>query len=272
VLPLWRDEVGIHLSPTLVVLNRVKRGVRPALAAHEETSVDGGLRGFEPALRVLDHQLEDVRWQGANARIIVADGWVRYAIVPWAERLSRLERHAHAWHVMEQAFGESMQDNWRLALTESGAGLPRLACALPAVLHDSVIESCRRAKLRPRSLQPQLVVAYNCASSGIGSSAGWFVSVASGTLSAAQFGPRGWSQVRALRIGNDWSAELQRLRRFGRLTAQSAEDSRVFVDAPAWLQRMAGSEVEGLEMLATPAESPPRGTLQSLLSLRAMHP
>lgn len=272
MLPLWRDEVGIHLSPAMVVTTRLKRGIRPTQAAHEEAPVDGGMRGFEPALRVLDRQLEDLRWQGANARIVLADGWVRYAIVPWAERLNATERHAHAWHVMEQAFGESMQDNWRLALTDTGAGQPRLACAMPAMLHDALFESCRRAKLRVRSLQPQLVAAYNCASRDIGSRAGWFVSVASGTLSAAQFGPRGWSQVRALRIGNDWSAELQRLRRFGRLTAQSAEDSRVFVDAPAWLQHMAGAGVEGLEILATPADSASRGTLQWLLAHRAQHP
>jgi hypothetical protein len=143
---------------------------------------------------------------------------------------------------------------------------------MPAMLHDSVLESCRKARLRVRSLQPQLVVAYNCASPDIGSAAGWFVSLGSGTLSAAQFGPRGWSQVRALRIGSDWSAELQRLRRFGRLTAQSAEDARVFVDAPVWVQLLIGSNMEGLEILPSRPDTASRGTLQSLVALRALHP
>ncbi|MFO1504119.1 MAG: hypothetical protein U1F39_09930 [Steroidobacteraceae bacterium] len=269
--PLWRDEVGLHLSSTLVVINRLKKGMRPQCIAKEAVPVEGGGPGFEPMLRVLDALLEDVRWHGANARVVVADGWARFAIVPWAQRLSEAERQAHAWHVMEQAYGE-MQPHWRLALADTGPGNPRLACAMPTVLHDSILESCRKAQLRVCSLQPQLVVAYNCASRDIHSGAGWFVSLASGTLSAAQFGPRGWSQVRALRIGNDWSAELQRLRRFGRLTAQSAEDARVFVDAPVWLQRLIGTSIDGLELLPCQADAPVRGTLQSLVALRALHP
>lgn len=271
MLPLWRDEIGIHLSSTLVVLTRLKRGVRPQRVGHEVVPVEGGAPGFEPALQVLGRLLDDVRWQGANARVVVADSWVRYAIVPWADRLSSSERQAHAWHVMEQAYGE-MQVEWRLALADAGQGHPRLSCALPIPLHDSVFEICRKANLRLRSLQPQLVVAYNCASRDIGSTAGWFVSLASGTLAAAQFGPRGWSQVRALRIGNDWSAELNRLRRFGRLTAQSADDARVFVDAPVWLQRLIGNSIDGLEVLPAASDAPHRGTLQSLVALRALHP
>lgn len=271
MLPLWRDEIGIHLSSTLVVLTRLKRGVRPQRIAHDIVPVEDGASGFESALRTLDRLLEDVRWQGANARIVVADSWVRFAILPWAERLNSSERQSHAWHVMEQAFGE-MQAEWRLAISESGQGRPRLACAMPTLLLENVFEASRKARLRTLSLQPQLVVAYNCASRNIDAATGWFVSLASGTLSAAQFGPRGWSQVRALRIGNDWSAELQRLRRFGRLTAQSAEDSRVFVDAPVWLQRLIGSSIDGLEVLPSPEEAPARGTLHSLVALRALHP
>lgn len=271
MLPLWRDEIGIHLSPTLVVLTRLKRGVRPQRIGHEIVQVEGDALGFESALQVLGRLLEDVRWQGANARVVVADSWARYAIVPWADRLSSSERQAHAWHVMEQAYGD-MRADWRLAVADAGQGGPRLACSIPMLLHDTVFEACRRARLRVRSLQPQLVVAYNCASGEIGSKAGWFVSLASGTLAAAQFGPRGWSQVRALRIGSDWSAELQRLRRFGRLTAQNADDARVFVDAPVWLQHLIGSGIEGLEILPSAGDAPLRGTLPSLMALRALHP
>ena len=65
---------------------------------------------------------------------------------------------------------------------------------------------------------------------------------------------------------------LQRLRRFGRLTAQSAEDARVFVDAPVWLQRLIGTSIDGLELLPCQADAPVRGTLQSLVALRALHP
>ena len=38
--PLWRDEVGLYLSPRRVVLTRMKRGIRPVHAAERNVVVE----------------------------------------------------------------------------------------------------------------------------------------------------------------------------------------------------------------------------------------
>lgn len=269
--PLWRDEIGLYVSPTVIIVNRMRRGLRPVCEAHESVDlvpVAGG--GFEVPLQALTGLLEDVRWRNANVRIVVADSWVRFALVPWSAGLTSDERLTHSWHVMEQAFGE-MRNDWRLAVGNTGAGWAQLACAMPAALNDGLLQVAAQAGLRVLSLQPQLVVAFNCARDRIPPASGWFVTMNAGSLAAAQFGPHGWEQVRSVRIGSDWEAELRRLRRFGQLTARGAEDARVFVDAPLWVQHLAKMDVEGLEMLPPPAGQA-RATLQSLVTLKGVHP
>jgi len=37
---LWRDEVGVHLSPRTVCMVRVKRGIKASFAGEHEQSVE----------------------------------------------------------------------------------------------------------------------------------------------------------------------------------------------------------------------------------------
>ena len=106
-------------------------------------------------------------------------------------------------------------------------------------------------------MQPALIAAHNRWRDRLPQSAGWFVHVEDGALAAARLAQTGWDRVYTARIGADWAMELSRLRTFARLAAQTSASSRVFVDAPARLRRIAARcepDIEWLEA-AEPAAS-----------------
>lgn len=265
--PLWRDEVGIFLAPTKVVLVRLARGVRPQPVASVQRTVSSNHPStWDAALASLCEVLAGEEWQAANARVVVADAWVRYAVVPWAAALTgAAERRAHAQHVMDQLFGDRVC-GWRLALGEQAAGLPGIACAVAAELLEGLMAAAAAARLRVLSLQPQLIAAYNHWRRTLPDEPGWFVSVDAGTLAAMQLTRGGWSQVRSVRIGDDWSVELRRLRTFGRLAAGSDDGSRVYVDAPAFASTSESAADDNLRLLRDAVAG--QGTLGHLMSAR----
>jgi hypothetical protein len=271
VSPLWRDEIGIFVTPGSVHLNRMCRGLRPRCVADVGINVrPRPVAGWAPALEALGVRLAEPAWQDANARVVVSDLWVRYAIVPWTGALSgHQERLVHARYLLSQSFGE-MGDDWDVALSEAGPGRPQVACAMPRALSAGLTELLVPARLRLLSLQPQLVVAFNCWRHVLPRSGAWLVSLATGSLAAAHLGAEGWDQVRSIRIGSDWATELRRLRTFGRLAAGGSSQSRVLVDAPYWLQRLSSEPDDGLEFLDQQLNAP-LGTLEKLVALKGMH-
>ncbi len=100
-----------------------------------------------------------------------------------------------------------------------------------------------------KSLQPQLVSAYNHWRGKLPDGGAWFVSIEQGTLAAARLTRGGWDRVHSVRIGADWAIELRRLQTFGRLANNSAQEGSVFVDAPAGLRIAAGANAGDLVWL-----------------------
>lgn len=268
---LWRDEVGIYVSPTRIILNRMQRGLRPQGVADLCLPVTAhNAVGWLPAMELLQHELADKRWHNANARIIIGDPWIRYAMLPPTEQaLSSEEKLIHARMVLSQLFG-AMDDTWYLTLSDSH-GNSTLVCAIATELLQSLKSCLQQAKLRTVSVQPQLVAAFNCWRDRLPDDGGWFVSLDQGSLAAAHLTPKGWDRVHSVRIGADWALELRRLSTFGRISMGDAQQGRVFVDAPLWLRKLAHSADDGLEMLEENAGLP-QTTLQKLVSLKAMHP
>ncbi|MEY4375561.1 MAG: hypothetical protein RJB26_111, partial [Pseudomonadota bacterium] len=245
----WRDEVGVYLSPRRLVMVRLQRGLRPRCVLEACFPVEGAtLADWRAAVDALAVRLADPDWGGAGLRVAVADHWARQAVVPAVQGLERTaERMVYARHWLSQTYGE-LGDDWQLALGEGLPGRPFVASAIPAALLASLQEVAAGAGVRLLSVQPQLVVAYERWRKRLPDS-GWLVTLDEGCLSAAQLAPHGWDRVQTVRIGEDWSAELRRLRAFGRLTV-GASAQRVFVDAPRWLRSAAPPVHEdGLEWL-----------------------
>jgi len=266
VSPLWRDEVGIFVGLQRIVLNRMGRGLRPVCLSDRTAPVEvAGVNDWGPALAVLAAELADPRWQDAGARVVIANHWVRYTIVPWRQELSDDdERLAHGRLILQEVFGDTLA-GWTVALGETLTGRPQLACAMPGELRAELERVLQAAKLRTLSLQPQLVASFDRWRHRLPDAGGWLVVIDDGMLAAVRLNGDSWEEVRCVRIGSDWSAELRRLQTFGRLAGGGLGSSKVLVEAPAWLRRIAADKSEELEWLG-PDESE-AGTLEKLARL-----
>ena len=240
--PLWRDEIGIYLAPHKLALTRLARGVKPKTVGTVGwvNEVAGDMH-WSATLSALDALLAKKAWQGAAVRAVVADHWVRYAMVPYAAALSgAAERLTHARHVLTGVYGEVVSQ-WAVTLADSSPGAAQVACAMPNGLIEELQAMLMRHKIPLKSLQPQLVGAYNHWRERLPDGGAWFVSIEQGSLAAARLGPGGWDRVHSVRIGADWAVELRRLQTFGRLANAQTQEGRVYVDAPAALRIAAGA-------------------------------
>jgi hypothetical protein len=265
VSPLWRDEVGIYLAQRRVCLVRVGRGVRPTLAGEENYSDPLAPAGWEGAFGLLEKQLAKEGWCNARTRVVVADPWVRYCIVPWSDALtSGAERLAHARELMCGVFGE--MSGWTVSLSEARPGALRLASAMPSALLDALRDSAIRHGQKLASVQPHLIAAYNTWRHALPVGTAWFVTVEAGSLAALRLCGDGIDRVHAVRIGPDWARELKRLQTFGRLASSSPTDGRVYVDLPAAMHALRPPLSADLEWLEQ--AEPPLTTLHQLEHLR----
>ena len=107
--PLWRDEVGLYVAPRCIVLSRMRRGLHPVNVAERNCLVESGdTNQWEPALETLEACLEDTTWHEAAGRLIVANHWARYAMVPWSDALSDQEERQDAKrHASPEAGGQT---------------------------------------------------------------------------------------------------------------------------------------------------------------------
>ena len=256
--PLWRDDLGIYLGPHKLSLSRLTRGVRPRPAGVTNWSSPAPADGhWSATLAALDGLLAQRQSQGALACVVLADHWVRYAVVPYSDALSGTEeRIAHARHVLVGIYGEVVSE-WSITLADAHPGVARAACAVPTALLAELHAVLERRGIPLKSLQPQLVAGYNHWRRQLPQSGAWFVSVEPGSLAAARLTDARWDRVHSVRIGPDWAVELRRLRTFGRLAAHSDAKGRVYVDAPPELRSAAGDADAELHWLdeAQPTDS-----------------
>jgi hypothetical protein len=260
VSPLWRDEVGIYVSPRQIVLTRMKRGIRPLnIADCNRPVINGEINQWEMALDTLAHCLEETTWHGAIGRLIVADHWARYAIVPWSDALTdQDERIQHARYCLAKTYGDVVSQ-WTVTLNESAPGVAQVACAIPSALLARIHDLTEAHGPRVKSVQPQLIASFNSWRPRLPKGDGWFVTLEEESLAAAHFTNSGWDRVHSVRIGSDWETELKRLQTFGRLARTSASEGLVYVDAPRWLRKCAkdaGNDIEWLDDESTDASVP----------------
>lgn len=255
--PLWRDEVAIFVAPRKIALARRTRGVTPRMSSATEVAVAGQFGDFAPMLARLADVLTEPTWQDAAARVIVADPWARYGIVPWPNlRLDNEGRLSHARYVLAENYGEAVSD-WNICLADTPPGQSYVACAMPAPLKSALEETLSGARLKLVSLQPQLIVAFNAWRPQLPADDAWFVSLDEGSLAAVHLSHGAWDRVHMARLTQDWAIELERLRAFGRLSRSGATHSRMLVDAPAWMRttQSVSDEFEWLEAAATTGQA-----------------
>jgi len=250
VSPLWRDEIGLVVAPGRIVIARMKRGIRPVNACERHIAVaTREWTSWEAAIDALEVCLEDPQWHNANVRLIIADHWARYAIVPWSDELSdAAERVQHARLCMSNTFGDIVSQ-WTVTVSDAPPGASQVACAIPTALLDRIRYVTEPHDLKIKSMQPNLIAAFNGWRENLPRADAWFVALEEGSLAAAHFNASQWDCVRSVRIGADWEVELKRLQTFGRLAQGNGGQSRVYVDAPKWLRDKASGADPGFEWL-----------------------
>jgi hypothetical protein len=248
---LWRDEVSLHFGSHGATLTRRKRGLQPQVILEKAVVVTEGTPGdWSQALSAVRKELEGHEWRQANARVVVADHWVRYAVVPWRSELTDdAERLAHGRLILRQIYGDEM-GGWTMQLGQTVTGCAQLVCAIPTGLLSDVNAMLQQSALRLVSLRPHLVDAFNRWRSRIPDSGSWFVTVDDGCLAAARLDGDNWVEVHRIRVGCDWAADLNRLRALERLASGGQSPRcRVLADVPPRLRIAEAAIRYGLEWL-----------------------
>lgn len=246
----WRDEIGVCLTPSRLVLVRMRRGLRAQCVrelSHPLPAPAG--TDWRSAVAMLAGLLVEPEWAGAGLRVAVADQWVRQAVVPAVQGIEReSEQLLYARHWLGQTYGDLGED-WQVAIGEGLPGRPFVAAALPVALVASLRESAAGAGVPLLSVAPQLAVTYERWRSHLPTS-GWLVSIHDDYLAAARLAVHGWDRIHAVRCGTDVPAELRRLGVLDRLASGDEATPRLLVDAsPPIRQEWQGTIIEGVEWL-----------------------
>lgn len=249
--PLWRDEVSIYLAPRKLALARRSRGLKARVNAATEIAVpEGSFGDSDPAFARLAELLIEPTWQDASARVVIADPWARFSIIPPpSSRLDPDGRRVHARYVLADSYGEGVTD-WHVVLEDGPPGRSCVACAMPEALQGTLLAALAPARLKLVSMQPQLVVAYNAWRSRLPREDAWFVTLEEGWLSAVRLAKGTWDRVHTARLSGEPSVELDRLQAFGRLSRAAGNNGRMFVEAPPGMRQRAkriGTDFEWLE-------------------------
>lgn len=197
---LWRKKhLRIGLGPDRVMVSGAK--------AVDVPQPDGDWRA---ALALLPEVLDTHR--KSEASIVLADQFVRYALLPWNETLKTGEQWlALARHRFSTVHGERAEE-WEVKVAETAPCGPRLACALDRELIEALAATFVSGGTRLVSVQPFLVAAYNriCASISrtFGSGTCWVVVEERGRLTLVLIQRGVWIAIRARRCDARWRIVL----------------------------------------------------------------
>jgi hypothetical protein len=143
-----------------------------------------------------------------EASIVLADHFVRYALLPWSEAVKRPEQWlALARHRFSALHG-ALAAGWDVKVTETAAHGPRLACAVDRELLEKLDAACAGAGVRLVSVQPFLVAAFNRIRSQLGNGSWWIVVEEPGRLTLALIQRGVWIAIRSRRSDERWRIVL----------------------------------------------------------------
>ncbi len=211
--PSWNESLRVGLCPDRVILARYGRGLRPRLIEKGALSFDAGTaeEPWRAAVATLPKSLEPHAQRAADATVVLSNHFVRYALLGANDRLSgREEWLEYASHHFEKTYGARARD-WDIQVSESGAAHPRLASAIDKALLAATAAAFENGRVRLRSIQPYLMIAFNRALPSVGQASFWFVTQEPGRLLLGLVRDGLWRSVRARQTSARWCEELPRM-------------------------------------------------------------
>lgn len=165
MLPLWRDQVLVVISPTQLYMLRLRGwfGKRQVVAKFSQTldMPKPTEANWQPAIDALSAALNESVWHKANMKLVISNSLVRYTLLPWSETiLNAEEEQKYVQHKMNEAFGAAT-GHWDISLAANTYGLARLASTVDSKLLTMLRELAVKNHLNIQSIQPHLVAALN---------------------------------------------------------------------------------------------------------------
>lgn len=204
---LWRDRIGVELSPQRVAWVRMARGLRANVIAkgHEGVMPRENEPLWQAALAKLEQMLRGEEWKNADVTVVLSNHFVRYDCLPWNEAVSGEEELiALARHRLTQIYGAVAQ-TWTVRLSPAGKGAVRMVAAMDNVLLEKLRLMAAETGHKLHSIQPYLMASFNCFVKGLAASDGWFVAAENGRFALALFRGGQWQRIQ-LRRGHDMAA------------------------------------------------------------------
>ena len=170
----WLDRLTLLIHPQRVVLERQPwRGALQSQALELAPALTGEA-DWQPALNAAQRLLA-AAGKGSTLRIVVADPFVRYALLPWSAAISgKKQRLALAQTLLRNVLGEKAQA-LEIVLDRPAFNKNGLAAGIDRALIDGLRRAAQARRLRLSSIQPRLIAELSAKRQQL--SDGWFVSV-----------------------------------------------------------------------------------------------
>ncbi|HEV7390269.1 MAG TPA: hypothetical protein VGO08_01395 [Burkholderiales bacterium] len=234
MLPSWRDEVRIALSPDHLAVVRVSRRWRPKVVAKHVVRWQAGASSeWQYCIEALHELLREPAWQRADACVVLSNHFVRYALVPWSEHLAT-DEEKRAWvaHHFIELYGEpAVPVDYRWADDRPHGAW--VASAVESDLISRVRAAFESSSLRLRSVQPYLMAAFNRCRKYVNGSPVWVVLPESGRVCIATIAGGTWQSLTCKGVGPDWESEVSLLLERRLLLAQDELPSAVLAYGPS---------------------------------------
>lgn len=253
MLPLWRDRIGVELSPQSVAWVRLGRGLHPDVVAkgHENVLPQAGEPVWQAALVKLEQLIIGEQWKSAEVTVVLSNHFVRYDCLPWNEGVDdEDELLALARHRLAHIYGSAAQA-WALRISPAGKGDARLVAAVDDSFLEMLKQSMAEAAVKLHSIQPYMMASFNRYAKGLAQGDGWFVAAEGGRFALALFRGGQWKRI-LLRRGDDMAALHEWLERENLASGEGASCREVFLFGPE-LPREAALPSYHLHRLELPA-------------------
>ena len=201
MLPLWRERIGVEISPQRVAWVRMARGWRANVIAKgcEHISPQQNEPLWIAALSKVEQLMRGEDWKRAEVTVVLSNHFVRYDCLPWNSAVSdEAERIALAQHRLAQVYGAGAQAQ-AVRISPAGKGAPRLIAAMDTALLEKLRRIATETDCKLHSIQPYVMTSFNRFAKGWSKNEGWFVAAEKGRFALALFRAGQWQRIQLRR-------------------------------------------------------------------------
>ncbi len=174
-------------------------------AQHAVPPVQDGVPDWQPAIEAFEKVLPGLK--SREASVVLADRFVRYALLPWSDTLKTHEQWLGLARHRFTAVHGPVAAEWEIKFAETAPAGPRLACAVDRGLIDELGARSVAHQVQLVSVMPFLVAAFNRVRDMTGGSC-WLVVEEPGRLTLALFLKGVWVAIRSRRADERWRRVL----------------------------------------------------------------